>query len=221
MPLAEITQLVDDKLRSATLGRMADTAQRDRAIALALLQYSADAPLQQMLRLVNVNASSLAVPEGWAASWALDAVEAPVGQIPRATVDAAAYFDGLAWSILLAQPLVAPVVLVHYSRPHTVTDAASTAPAMHENAIACWATAELCRQMATARGHERDATIGAAMQSGSSASADLARRARDWLAEYRAELGLPDPDKRGQAAASAVASTRRERVRARYFTLNG
>jgi hypothetical protein len=87
-------------------------------------------------------------------------------------------------------------------------------------ALACWAAAELCRQLATQKGHERDATISAVSSNGQTQSSDLARRAKDWFAQYRIALGLPDPEAAaGGNAAGTVVSFERTRTRARFSTL--
>jgi hypothetical protein len=224
MSLAAIQQLVDDKLRSASLGSvLADVAARDRAIAQAVLVYSADAPQRLNDLVAGISGSSFDPPPGWVAGRSqLDQVEYPLGQVPRAVLAAAVVLDDASeLQIVLAdQALSNATVRVYFTAPHTLTADASTVPAEHENALACWVAAELCLQLATQKGHERDATISAAAVNGQSQSGDLARRARDWLRTYRSTLGLPDPDdKPGVAAASSVVSWGRSRPRGRFSSL--
>jgi hypothetical protein len=120
------------------------------------------------------------------------------------------------WRIVLAsESLTDATVRVWFTAPHA--DDGSTVPAVHENAVACWAAAELCRQLATQKGHERDATIAAAQTNGSSQSGDLARRARDWDLQYRQALGLSDPAaETGPDAAGVVVQFDRARMRGRF-----
>ena len=109
---------------------------------------------------------------------------------------------------------------VHFTAPHVLTVDECTVPTQHFNAVACWAAAELCRQLATQKGHERDATLSAANTTGASQSGDLARRARDWDLQYRQTLGLPDPDAvPGAAGSSAVVQFDRTRQRGRFSSL--
>lgn len=207
MPLALITQLVDDKLRSAALGDLAPPDVRDRAVAQALLQYGLDVPLVQQADALAMGAN-VALPVGWITGRSvLDALEYPVGLAPMATLPAVPtkVLSGEWRLVLLSDTLPdnSPV-RVHFTVPHAVDG--STVPAEHINAVACWAAAEMCRQAATKAGHDRDATINAAAVNGSSQSGDLGRRAKDWAAQYRTALGLPDPEARtgGEAAGTVV-----------------
>lgn len=221
MSLATITALVDDKLRSVALGDLAEPDVRDRAIEQALVQYGVDEPQDLVEEQTDVTGWILTLPADWVAARSrLQAVEYPLEQVPMATLEAAAYHEVSGWKILLAEALSGATVRVHYTAPHA-TDG-STVPLHHENAVACWAAAELCRQWATQKGHERDATISAAATGQASQSGDLARRAKDWMAVYRDALGLPDPDKPGTAAsgqaAGAVVSWGPQRVRGRFYS---
>lgn len=224
MGLAAITTLVDDKIRAASLGAdLAPTTARDRAIAQALLQYSLDAPQELYADQADADGAVLDLPTGWVAGQSsLLYVEHPVGYAPMRVIDAAVLRDiGGGLKVVLADDATASgLVRVHYTAPHVVTSEASTVPAAHENAVACWAAAELCRQLATQKGQERDGTIGAAVANGSSQSGDLARRARDWFTQYRTTLGLPDPDTMaGPKAAGAVTSWRGDdRPRPRFYS---
>ena len=223
MPLAQIIALVDDKLRSAALGSAANLATRDRAIEQAVVQYSEDAPRVLVADVAGVNTQTIAVPVGWVAGRSrLVQVEHPIGTLPVSTLAAATGYDGTAWQVVFEQAPANALVRIHYTAPHELSDSECTIPAQHENAVASWAAAELCRQLATQRGHDRDATIGAAATQGQSASGDLARRAREWVAVYRTTLGLPDPDKDpGARAAGAVVSFATDRRRGRFNSLVG
>lgn len=223
MSLATITQLVTDKLRTAALGTgLAHPLGVQRAIDQAVLQYSADAPQLLQAVVTGANGDTLDVPDTWVdGESTLQAVEYPVGRAPRATLDALATQDAAGdWKLLLlVDSLVDATVRVWFTAPHVLTTETCTVPARHENALACWAAAELCRQLATQKGHERDATIGAAMTNGASQSSDLARRARDWDLQYRQALGLPDPDAQpGGQGASATVQWERTRVRGRLHS---
>lgn len=219
MSLATITQLVSDKLRAAQLGtELGGTAERDRAIAQAVLQYGLDRPLVTSADVAGVNGSVVLLPTTWVAGRSvLGAVEYPIGEWPVSSLEAAVVVGATATTIFLEQDTLADAtVRVHFTVPHTVDNSGCTVPAQDLNAVACWAAAELCRQLATAKGHDRDATLTAAAVNGGSQSGELARRAKDWLREYRNALGLPDPDRPTVAPASAVASwgsTRRPRPR--------
>lgn len=221
MSLAAITALVDDKLRSVALGAEADVEARDRAIAQALAQYSEDEPQDLVADVAGVTGYFIDVPSGWVVVRSrLQAVEYPLDQLPMATLEAAELHQVSGWRIVLAEPVTDLTVRVHFTAPHAADG--STVPAHHINAVACWAAAELCRQLATRLGHDRDASIGAMGQQQGSQSGDMARRAKEWLAVYRVALGLPDPDKAGASAsgkpAGAVVSWGARRVRGRFYS---
>lgn len=226
MSLATITDLVSDKLRTLALGReLASPLVVGRAIDQAVLQYGLDSPQQLQVKVDAVTGDSIATAgvTGWVAGRSvLNEVEYPIGQAPRATLDAAVARNAAGdWVILLlVDTLAAASVRVHFTAPHIVSATECTVPTEHENAVACWAAAELCRQLATQKGHERDATLSAANTTGASQSGDLARRARDWDLQYRQALGLPDPDTvPGAAGTSTVVQFDRTRTRGRFSSL--
>lgn len=221
MSLASITLLVKDKLRTQSLADYALDDVVQRAVDQALLAYGKDVPLQ-LSDVVVASGNSLALPQGWILGRStLSTVEFPVGQVPMATLMAAvvALADDSVVIKLQADSLPADsVVRINFNAPHAADG--SSIPAQHENAVACWAAAELCRQVATQMGHDRDATIQAVAVNGSSQSGDLARRAKDWAAQYRNELGLPDPDANpgGQPASAVVSMESDGHRRARFYS---
>lgn len=221
MSLATITQLVADKMRTVSLGReVGDPRVHERAIGQAVLQYGLDVPQKLTDDVVGVTGGLFDLPPDWdATSSALVAVEYPIGVAPMATLEAAvARSEGGAWQVmLLDDTLTDATVRVHYTGPHQVDADVCTVPAIHENAIACWAAAELCRQLATQKGHERDASISAVATTGGSQSGDLSRRARDWTTQYRVALGLADPEATaGSRAAGTVVAFGSTRMRGRF-----
>ena len=225
MSLAAITALVDDKLRSLALGSVADSGARDRAIAQALVQYSSDEPQDLVADVAGVTGYFIDTPAGWVPVRSrLQAVEYPLDQVPMATLEAAELHQVTGWRIVLAEPVTNLTVRVHFTAPHASD--ASTVPAHHHNAVACWAAAELCRQLATRMAHDRDATIGAQGAQQGSQSGDLSRRAKEWEAVYRVALGLPDPTMPGAAGAGgkpagAVVTWGARRLRGRFSSLVG
>lgn len=224
MGLANVQQLVDDKLRSAALGGdLAGPEVRDRAIAQAVLRYGTDAPQVLWADEPSASGAVLDLPAAWVAGRSLLLhVEHPVGFAPMRTLEAAVLRDIAGdWKVVLADGLTAEgLVRVHFTAPHVLTGEASTVPAEHEDALACLAVAELCRQLATQKGHERDVSISAAAVNGATQSGDLARRARDWERQYRTVLGLPDPEQMtGPRGAGANVSWRGDdRPRPRFYS---
>lgn len=221
MSLASITLLVKDKLRTESLADLAPEAALERAIEQALLAYGKDVPVQAS-QVVEASGSVLALPQGWLVGRSvLGAVEFPIGQVPMATLPAALTALASDETVIKLQVDSLPldsVVRIHFSAPHAADG--STVPAQHQNAVACWAASELCRQAATRAGHDRDATIQAAAVNQSTQSGDLARRAKDWQSQYRNELGLPDPDANpgGQPAGAVVQLSDDGHRRARFHS---
>ncbi|TXI17631.1 MAG: hypothetical protein E6Q67_13025 [Roseateles sp.] len=220
MSLATIIELVQDKVRADALGSLVTDQLIQRTLAQALIVYSADKPREASAEEL-ASGDTIMVPTDWVEGLSsLVAVEYPVGQAPMATVAASAVRPyGGAVRIQLQDRVLATdtPVRVHYLAPHAADG--STVPAEHHNAIACWVAAELCRQAATRAAHDRDATISAAATQQGSQSGDLARRARDWLTQYRTQLGLPDPEQSTPVKAAGVVVTpegdghRRGRIR--------
>lgn len=224
MSLAAITQLVRDKLRAAALGSdMADQLVVERAIGLAADQYSADAPQVLGALVSGFSGEAIDLPTAWVLGRSvLEAVEYPVGRAPREEVPAAVArgADGTWRVLLLDQTLSGATLRVWFTAPHVLDADECTVPPQHLNAVACWAAAELCRQIATQKGHERDASLSAVAVQGGTQSGDLARRARDWFTQYRVALGIADPEAdAGGKAAGTVVTLERTRTRARFHSL--
>ena len=206
MSLASIIQLVNDKLRSTVLADLAPGDLVARAVGQAVLQYGTDVP-QELALLVTGSGDVFPVPVAWVQGISeLEALEYPVGLAPMATLTASVAQDLAGVDKILLQADSLPdgsQVRVHFTAPHAADG--STVPAAHENALACWATSEMCRQAATRFGFDRDASIGAANVNQQSQGAELARRATEWLAQYYAQLGLRNPTLTSGSGASAAA----------------
>lgn len=208
MSLATIVQLVNDKIRSEALGSLVDTDRIDRVVAQALIAYSVDKP-HELTEDTTAEGDQVPVPPAWVEGVSkLTAVEYPVGATPMQTLAAAPVRPGGGAVRVVLQDRSLPAgtpVRLHFTAAHLMD--ASTVPASDENAVACWAAAELCRQAATKAGHDRDATMTAMAAQQSSQSGDLARRAKDWLAQYRTELGLPDAEAKAAGKPAGVVVT--------------
>ncbi|XHS78503.1 hypothetical protein ACFJGW_00600 [Burkholderiaceae bacterium UC74_6] len=198
MSLSKIILLVNDKLRSEALADLAAADVVERAVGQALLRYGQDKPLD-MDGLVEAQTDltdMLPMPDGWQPGVSnLVSVEYPVGEAPMVTIPALVVHpitggDRIRLT-LDALPLDSQA-RIHFTGSHAADG--STVPEAHMDAIACLATAELCRQSATRYGFDRDATLNAAGVSQPSQGAELARRAKDWAAQYYAQLGLRNPD---------------------------
>ena len=143
MSLATIKQLLQDKIRSASLGSdLADPLLRERTLAQALLQYDADAPRETSAVVTGITGGLFDVPPTWVVGRSLlVAVEYPIGLAPMTTLDAAvARNEADTWQIMLLEDsLVDASVRVFFTVPHVLTDTECTVPLQHENALACWA----------------------------------------------------------------------------------
>ena len=224
MSLPAIIQLTRDKLRTAMLGAdLADGLVVERAVLQAATQYGTDMPRRRTTLVTGLTGSTVPLPSGWVPDRsALLAVEYPLGQAPMATVPAQVALKPSADEYqvyLLDTTLSAASLRLHWTSPHELTAEACSIGEQHWNALACWAAGEVCRQLATAKASERDATMSAVQVNQGSQSGDLARRARDWLREYRQALGLPDPEQATHGdAACAVVSWGHRRPRPRIST---
>lgn len=198
MPLADYQQTVPRLVRCQQT-ELVSAADVDRAIAAALVQYSGDAPRQQVLDVTWGVAGYMAdaPPEIRADSRILQA-EYPVGQTPVVLIGVALQVlpgDDLA---LIADTHVSAgaTVRLTFTGPHTVVgggQAQDTVPEAHRPALSWLAASFICRELAAHFSGERESSIGADASNTESRARNYAQRAKEYRAAYFAALGLSDP----------------------------
>lgn len=197
MALADYQQLVDSMVRDQ--GDIIKPVDRDRAIGLALLRYSADCDRQLTEDLTWSAAGYLGpIPAGWAEGAWLRNAEYPIGQQPAQNIEVAVYVEPPDTLRLAAQDAlpVGAVVRVTFSAPHVLAGGAApvdTVPLAHKEALASYAAHVLCKQLATHFSGERETAMGADKSNTDSRARNFAARAREYRASYYAGIGKADP----------------------------
>lgn len=204
--LADYQTLVDSLVRDAsgTLTSM----DRDRAIELARLRISADAP-RELVKDVTWVADGYfgPLPDGWADGAWIKSAEYPVGRQPLELVELAVYADGAAQQLMAGDTLPAgSVVRVVFSAPHLLSTGVDTIPAECREAVGSYAAYLLCRQLATHYSGERDASIGADASNTESRARNYAARAKEYRAAYYAGIGKADPQLMSAGGSSGTGS---------------
>lgn len=190
--LSELQTLIDDLVRNPA--HHVTPAQRERAIELALVRYSADRPRTVVEDVVTADGVTVPLPAGWVAGEsALHTVECPVVAPPVP-------LEADAWTMwrtptgevigLLQAATPGATARLHYTAPHVVDDASSTIPPAHREAVACYAASLLAEQIATAHASAQDSTIAADRVDQAHPAREWAARAKAYRNRYFATLGI-------------------------------
>ena len=162
-----------------------------RALEAARVQYSKDRPTAQLEDVTTVAGNRQPLPAAWAAGSALTSIEYPAGQFPPVFLGPAEFGllsapSGDEIGLLTAVP-AGEVLRVGFTAPHGLTETPDTCtiPAEHFEAVACWAAALLCDQLAAAYADNTDPTIAADRVDTTSPSRTWAARAKAYRDECR------------------------------------
>ena len=194
--LADYQSLVTDFVRDDD--SKITPAQRDNAIALAVERYSTDAPYTKVEDVNGLGTQLLNLPAGWQDPFStLRLIEYPIGNVPPTFVaqdDMSLYQTPTGKKIQLRYSIGAGTanVRVTYTVKHTLDGATDTIPTSRREAVACWAAALLCDQLATLYAGQSDSTIQADSVDYKSKSATFASRARALRKRYTDELGVEE-----------------------------
>lgn len=211
--LSDYQGLVDRLVRDDA-GKLT-AADRDEAIGLALIRYGQARPRQGVADVAPTG-DTLPLPAGWVVgSSTLAGLEYPIGQLPPASIPGELYLgpDGLV--VMLATRPAGPV-RVRYTLQHALTATEDTIPLADREAVAKYAAALLCEQLASFYASDTDSTISADRSFGQTRSQAFAARAREYRKQFQAALGI---DEKTAAPAGAVVqlSTTDSRGRSRMF----
>ncbi len=186
--------------------------ERDTALQIAVLRYSQDVPrtvVNDVLWAATGYEGPL--PADWIDGCELIAGEYPIGLRPPEALDVSIYVaPGPVQSLLAAESLPAGAeARITFSAPHQLVGGGApldTIPLGHREAVASYAAFQLCRQIATKFGHERDTVISADRSDTESRARNFAARARDYRAGYFAGIGKADPQAGNGGTSSAEAA---------------
>lgn len=193
MALADYQTLVDSLVRDQS--QTLKASDRDRAIELARLRYSADVSRELVRDVTWPVAGFLGpLPTDWVQGAWLMSAEHPVGQNPQSLLDLSIYMDPAGQLLMAAESLPAgAVVRVGFAVPHQLNSSGDTIPAEHREAVASYAAHVLCQQLAAYYSAERESSISADGSNTESRARAYAYRAKDYRAAYFAGVGKADP----------------------------
>lgn len=199
--LGDIQALADDLVRDDA--SRVSPEQRDRAIGLAVAQYSKDRPLRTVEDVTAAGGPRMPMPAG---ATRVEAVEHPIDQVPPAILPAATwghYHSPTGIDLIFSRSLAAAAtVRLTLLRPHTLTDLASTIPEADYEALASYAAAVLFDQMAATTSGDSNPTIPADAVNHASKPESFAKRAERLRQRYYDLLGI---DVKRTRPASAIA----------------
>ena len=196
-----VTELVrDDAARIVT-------AERDRAIQMAVQRYSKDKERLKVEDVVATAANTLPLPAAWEAEASeLRSLEYPVGNVPPDYLSGERYglYQLPASTVIMLLDAVAAAasIRVTYTITHVVSTTVDSIPVKDREPVACWASALLCDQLAAFYSGGSDSTIQADSSPGQSRAQEYSARATKLRKRYLNELGIED--KRNVAAGAVV-----------------
>jgi hypothetical protein len=202
MALADYQTLVDSLVRdqSTTL----TGADRDRAIEMARLRYSADVE-QELAEDITWPADGhmAPLPTGWKPGAWLIGAEYPIGQSPLASIELGIYIEPTGQKLMSAEDLPAgALVRVRFAAPHVLSGTTDSIPAEHREAVASYAAHVLCKQLAAYYSADRETSISADGSNTESRARNYSYRAKEYRAAYFSGIGKVDP----QVAATGAGS---------------
>lgn len=205
MQLADLQKLVIDLVRDDT-DRFAAPGV-DTALGRALTRYSADRPRPVVADLTVAAGGHLVdLPEDWEDGFSgLTGVEHPVGEVPprRLAADAFGLYRLPSGIKILLIDALAPgaTVRVGYTLRHVLDSDTNTIADEHAEAVAKWAAALLCDQLAAFYANETDSTIQADSVRQQTKAQAYRASARDYRKAYSDQVGVAD---RASVPAGAV-----------------
>lgn len=182
---------------------------QDGAIRLAVLRYSQDRPRHLVEDLtVAVEGNAVDLPVDWEAEFSEpESVEYPIGDVPPTILspseDWTIYQAPTGPMLVFSSSLPAGADLrLSYTVKHILTTDTDTIPEQHREAVACWAAAVLCEQLASAYAANSQPTIQADRVDQTSPQRAYAQRAKDLRKRYQDEIGVGE--RRNVAAGTVI-----------------
>ncbi|HVL37309.1 MAG TPA: hypothetical protein VM489_16690 [Burkholderiales bacterium] len=203
--LADYQTIVSELVRDD--GGKISPAERDRAIAAAVMRYSKDRPRTKVEDVTPESSQLLPLPASWEAGFSdVVALEHPKGRVPPVHLKperVALYSDPAGTKIMLLDHVAVATdsVRASFTVAHQVDAQIDTVPAADREAVACWAAASLCDQLAAFYSSGTDSTIQADAVDGRSKAQEYSARAKTLRVRYHNELGI---DFKKAAPAGAV-----------------
>lgn len=164
------------------------------AIRQAVERYSTDRP-RHLVEDLTAAGALLNLPTGWQADFSeLSQLEYPVGRVPPTLI------AGDRWS-LYASPNGIKIMLLDgatgavratFTAKHVVSTTEDTVPSSDREAVAKYAAALLCEQLASFYASDTDSTIHADAAPGQTRSQAHLSMAREFRKQYQNAIGVTD-----------------------------
>ena len=191
--LSDFQNLVTRKVRADT----DDIASLDiaDAIAEAVTRYSKDRPHDVVEDVTAPGGQLLGLPSQWVSGFSdIAQIEYPIGNVPPTLIDEHHVYQGPTGEmIMIANTLQdGEQVRISYHTFHALDETTDTIRRIHREAVAGYAAALLCDQLASLYAQDGTPTIQAASVDHGSKSDKFARRAKDLRKRYRDQVGVAE-----------------------------
>jgi len=138
-------------------------ADREQALALAVIRYSTDRPVMEAADVVTEDGYTVPLPEGWDTEYSrVSALELP-GSVPplmlARDVWTAHRIPGQDVLLLVSPQTNGQTLRVHFTLPHVLDEDRDTIPATDREAVAHWAAGLLLDALAGKYAGDKQSTI--------------------------------------------------------------
>jgi len=178
-----------------------------KAVNRSIARYSKDRPRAIVEDVAAPGGNYLNLPASWEFGFSrIESIEYPIGNVPPTLLDIASYgmYNAPGGKQIMVRSIIAAAesVRISFSIKHTVDEVTDTSPEHEREAIAAWAAAVCCEQLASYYAGDSDSTIQSDSVDHNSKSREFSNRAKVFRKRYFDELGI-DP-KRNIAAGAVV-----------------
>ena len=199
--LSDYQTLVDDLVRDQD-AKVA-TAQRDRAINAAVLEYSKRKPDVKVQDVAGDGTRLLALPAAWELDFSAPrSIEYPIGDLPPTLLESIDFYESPAALKFLLENAIAngQNARVNYTIRHKVDGANDTIPIDDREAVSNYAAAICFDELAAAASGDTDSTLNADAVDHQGRGARYAAASRNLRQRFYDQIGV-DPKKNIAAGA--------------------
>lgn len=167
----------------------------DDALRLAVSRYSKDRPRRVVEDVAAPGGQVLDLPTAWVPGFSdIQQIEYPVGDVPPNLLESWEIYQAPATeSVLIPESIDGgATVRITFTVFHTLDDSTDTIPVVDREAVASYAAALLCDQLAAQYAGDGDSTIQADTVDHGGKSREFGARARTLRKRYTDAIGVDD-----------------------------